>query len=60
MKTAKDHAIELVKRLTNRPVVKDENGELDILEDEKQCISIVEQYIQEHRFVEAIMNAFVG
>jgi hypothetical protein len=42
------HAKAIIKRLTSRPHLEDEDGYYDRIADEEQMIEIVEKYLSQH------------
>jgi hypothetical protein len=42
------HAKAMIKKLTSRPHLEDDEGYYDMIADEKQMIEIVEQYLTQH------------
>jgi hypothetical protein len=39
------HAKAIINKLTSRPLLEDDEGNLDMYEDERQCIGIVREYL---------------
>lgn len=46
--SANFHAKAIIKKLTSRPHLEDDDGYYDMIADEKQMIEIVEKYLQRH------------
>ena len=46
--SANFHAKAIIKKLTSRPYLEDEDGFYDMIADEKQMVEIVERYLNRH------------
>jgi len=46
--SANFHAKAIIKKLTSRPHLEDDEGYYDMVADEEQMIEIVEQYLLQH------------
>lgn len=46
--SANFHAKQIIKKLTSRPHLEDDDGFYDIIADEQQMIEIVQKYLERH------------
>jgi hypothetical protein len=46
--SANFHAKAIIKKLTSRPYLEDDDGFCDMIADEEQMIEIIEKYLERH------------
>lgn len=46
--SANFHAKAIIKKLTSRPYLEDDDGFYDMIADEEQMIEIIEKYLERH------------